>query len=140
MGSKVHMNPILAKELRLGSRSIRIPLTVLFYDLFLAIVAVTIIFAAGQANSSGAIDYSIYKLIYEIIGWIQIGIGMLIIPILTAGSIAGEREKQTLELMLTTPKSCLSIVWGKLLAAVANYMIYIISSIPIIAFMGVRIS
>ena len=37
------LNPILMKELKLGARSIRLPLTVMFYDIVLAIVAMCVI-------------------------------------------------------------------------------------------------
>lgn len=126
------MNPILAKELRLGSRSIKLPLAVMFYDLVLAVIAVIAIFIAAYANGSGT-DYTGFLVIYQVIGWTQLGITLLIVPILTAGTISGEREKQTLEIMLTTPKKPLSIIWGKLLSALSNYMLFIISSIPIMA-------
>ena len=126
------INPILAKELRLGSRSIKLPLAVMFYDLVLAVIAVIAIFIAAYANGSGT-DYTGFLVIYQVIGWTQLGITLLIVPILTAGTISGEREKQTLEIMLTTPKKPLSIIWGKLLSALSNYMLFIISSIPIMA-------
>lgn len=131
---KWRINPILNKELRLGSRSIRLPLSVMFYDIVLAIVAVIAIFIASYAGSyDGGVDFSGFLYIYQVIGWTQLGITLLIVPILTAGSISGEREKQTLEIMLTTPKKPISIVWGKLLAALSNYLIFIISSVPIMA-------
>ena len=111
---KWRINPILNKELRLGSRSIRLPLSVMFYDIVLAIVAVIAIFIASYAGSyDGGVDFSGFLYIYQVIGWTQLGITLLIVPILTAGSISGEREKQTLEIMLTTPKKPISIVWGK---------------------------
>ena len=121
------INPILAKELRLGSRSIKLPLAVMFYDLVLAVIAVIAIFIAAYANGSGT-DYTGFLVIYQVIGWTQLGITLLIVPILTAGTISGEREKQTLEIMLTTPKKPLSIIWGKLLSALSNYMLFIIYS------------
>lgn len=128
------LNPILKKELRLGSRSIRLPLSVMFYDIVLAIVAVIAILIAALAGSSeGGVDFSGFLYIFQVIGWIQLGITLLIVPILTAGAISGEREKQTLEIMLTTPEKPLSIIWGKLMASLSNYLIFIISSVPIMA-------
>ena len=115
---KRKLNPILKKELRLGSRSIRLPLSVMFYDIVLAIVAVIAILIAALAGSSeGGVDFSGFLYIFQVIGWIQLAITLLIVPILTAGSISGEREKQTLEIMLTTPEKPLAIIWGKLLAS-----------------------
>ena len=131
---KQMLNPILKKELRLGSRSIRLPLSVMFYDIVLAIVAVIAILVAALAGSSdGGVDFSGFLYIFQIIGWIQLGITLLIVPILTAGSISGEREKQTLEIMLTTPEKPLAIIWGKLMASLSTYLIFIISSVPIMA-------
>ncbi len=131
---KMNMNPILKKELRLGSRSIRIPLAVMFYDIVLAAIAVINIAVVSMGNRMAEdINFSGYLSVFQVIGWTQLGITMLIVPILTAGSIAGEREKQTLEIMLTTPKKPITIICGKLLASLSNYLIFVISSIPIMA-------
>lgn len=132
---KKQLNPILKKELRLGSRSIKIPLALMFYNIVLAFIAVIMIFSINTlSNGTGdAIDFTGFLYIFQIIGWTQLSITLLIVPILSAGSISGEREKQTLEIMLTTPAKPLSIVWGKLLASLSNYSMFIISSIPIMA-------
>lgn len=130
---KIKLNPILNKELRLGSRSIRLPLSVMFYDAFLAVVAVFIIFIIFMSNSEGSTDFSGYLAIYQAIGWMQLSIMLVIVPILTAGTISGEREKQTLEIMLTTPQKPMAIIWGKLLSSLANFMVFLVSSIPVMA-------
>ena len=41
---------------------------------------------------------------------------MLVGPVFSAGSVTSERERQTLDLLLTTPISPWQILWGKLLA------------------------
>ena len=41
---------------------------------------------------------------------------MLVGPVFSAGSVTGERERQTLDLLLTTTISPWQILWGKLLA------------------------
>jgi ABC-type transport system involved in multi-copper enzyme maturation permease subunit len=41
---------------------------------------------------------------------------ILVAPVFTAGSISSERERQTLDLLLTTTISSWQIMWGKLLA------------------------
>ena len=132
-GTKKSLNPILKKELRLGSRSIKMPLFVMGYDIVLALLAVICLFSIGLSGGNGSVNFSDYLYIYQIIGWTQLAITIIIVPILTAGTISGERERQTLDIMLTTPKKPISIVWGKLLSALSNYFIFIISSIPIMA-------
>jgi len=54
-------------------------------------------------------------------------------PAFTAGSISMEREKQTLDLLATTPISSLSIVIAKLLSALTYLFILIFASIPLTA-------
>jgi ABC-type transport system involved in multi-copper enzyme maturation permease subunit len=54
-------------------------------------------------------------------------------PSSTAGAISLEREKQTLELLVTTPISSLAIVIGKLLSALIYVFLLIAASIPLMA-------
>ena len=54
-------------------------------------------------------------------------------PSSTAGAISLEREKQTLELLVTTPISSVAIVIGKLLSALVYVFLLIAASIPLMA-------
>ncbi len=54
-------------------------------------------------------------------------------PAFTAGAISLEREKQTLDLLITTPISSLAIVLGKLFSALSYVFLLIVSSIPLTA-------
>ena len=54
-------------------------------------------------------------------------------PAYTAGAISLEREKQTLDLLATTPISSLAIVLGKLASALTFVFLLILSSIPLTA-------
>jgi ABC-2 type transport system permease protein len=54
-------------------------------------------------------------------------------PAFTAGAISVEREKQTLDMLATTPVSSLSIVIGKLLSALTYLFILIFASVPLTA-------
>lgn len=132
---KMKINPILKKEIRLGSRSIKLPLAIMFYNLLLAFIAiVTIAICTSIATyGGGSMNYTTLLSLFPVIGCTQMGIILLIVPIITAGSISGEREKQTLDIMLTTPVKPLSIVWGKLLASLSQIIMFVVSSIPIMA-------
>jgi ABC-type transport system involved in multi-copper enzyme maturation permease subunit len=56
-------------------------------------------------------------------GWIPLYTGYVVLfniligPVFAAGSITGERERQTLELLLTTTLSPWQILWGKMLSS-----------------------
>lgn len=127
----MRMNPILKKELVLGARSIKFPIALLFYSGFLSLVA---LFTLNNFSSNyyyyGDMNFESLTSIFMILGYIQLGMICVIIPILTAGSIAGERERQTLDIMLTAPVTPLSIILGKLFASMSNIFLFVISSLP----------
>jgi ABC-type transport system involved in multi-copper enzyme maturation permease subunit len=58
---------------------------------------------------------------------------VLLAPAFTSGAISLEREKQTLDLLVTTPISSLAIVVGKLLSALTWVFVLIGASVPLTA-------
>lgn len=58
---------------------------------------------------------------------------LILAPASTSGAISLEREKQTLDLLVTTPVSSLAIVLGKLVAALGWMALLVLGSIPIMA-------
>lgn len=128
-----HMNPILKKELMVGSRSIKMPLVILGINAFLALVVIFVMAVSGAASEINGYNYSGLTSLFPILSCIECGLLSLIIPIITSGSISGERERQTLDIMLTTPMKPFSIATGKLGSAMAVVMVYMVSSIPVMA-------
>jgi ABC-type transport system involved in multi-copper enzyme maturation permease subunit len=57
----------------------------------------------------------------------------ILAPASTAGTISGERERQTLDLLAVTPISSIAIVVGKLLSALTWVFVLITASIPVAA-------
>lgn len=131
----MRINPILKKELTLGSRTIKMPIALMFYNGFLAFVAVLILFSACSYYyyGGGAMEYGVLTAIFPTLAAIQMVLICLIIPVITASSVAGEREKQTLDILLTTPATPISIILGKVWAALSNVFMFIISSLPSMA-------
>ena len=74
---------------------------------------------AGKGVSS--IQYSSFMELYEFVTSMEFILLMFIVPAVTASAISGERERQTLDLMLTTRMSAGQIVTGKLLSASVPY-------------------
>ncbi len=56
---------------------------------------------------------------------------LFLAPAFTAGAISLEREKQTLDLLVTTPISTFAIVVGKLASALTFVFLLIVASIPL---------
>lgn len=131
MKKKMRINPVMKKELMVNSRSIKMSMAIMGVNAFLALIAVLAMAAAGGNVST--YEYSSLIILFPVLGCMECGMISLIVPILTSSSISGEREKQTLDIMLTTPVSPFSIAVGKLGSAMMMVMMYMITSVPIIA-------
>ena len=83
----------------------------------------------GQANASALIGQAIFSLL----SIFQLILVCFIAPAFTAGQISLEREKQTLDLLISTPMRPGAIVIGKLAAALAFVVLMIVAAVPITA-------
>jgi ABC-type transport system involved in multi-copper enzyme maturation permease subunit len=83
----------------------------------------------AQANASGLIGQAIFA----VLSVFQVILVSFIAPAFTAGQISLEREKQTLDLLVTTPLRPSAIVIGKLLTALAFVVLMIVAAVPISA-------
>jgi ABC-type transport system involved in multi-copper enzyme maturation permease subunit len=83
----------------------------------------------NQANTSAIVGQTIFTLL----SIFQLILICFIAPGFTAGQISLEREKQTLDLLVSTPMRPGAIVIGKLLAALAFVVLMIVAAVPITA-------
>lgn len=132
---KIKWNPIVKKDLQVTVRSMRISWGLFIYEGALAIaflLALRVIQSMGTYLSSGNI-YSYLIYLFPVTAVVQVCIVALYVPIITASSISGERERQTFDIMLTTCMSPLSIVSGKVASAVLRILFLVAASTPIMA-------
>lgn len=87
----------------------------------------------GLAGSAAFASAQIGAGIFTALLMLETLLVVALAPAFTAGAISLEREKQTLDLLSTTPISSLSIVVGKLLSALTYLFILIFASIPMTA-------
>jgi ABC-type transport system involved in multi-copper enzyme maturation permease subunit len=132
---------IMVKELRSRMRGRRafIVLTVylallafIAYGAYLVVAPIAADTAGGgdgfqQANASAFIGRSIFT----VLSVLQIVLVCVIAPAFTAGQISLEREKQTLDLLISTPLRPGAIVIGKLATALAFVVLMIVAAVPI---------
>lgn len=133
MKKKMRMNPIMKKEMMVGSRSIKMSLAIMGINGFLALIVLLVMGSNSVMGGMTGYDYSALSYLFPVLGCVECGLLSLIIPIITSGSISGERERQTLDIMLTTPVSPFSIALGKLGSAMMVVMMYMVTSIPVMA-------
>ena len=131
---KIRLNPIMKKDIKVTARSMKMAWGLMAYE---AILAFIFIIALSILSFESSYDYqNIYgELIslFPVIGIAQVSMTALTIPIMTASSISGEKERQTFDIMLTTCLSPGAIVFGKVISSVAEVVLYVIASIPIMA-------
>ena len=127
-------NAVCKKEMKLSVRTKKTTWGLFVFNSILALLGLLVFYVEfGRQSSYSTIDYSEMLMVYIIICLIEMCLIAFIVPSITAGSIAGEREKQTLEILLTTKLTSWQIIWGKLLSSISTLLLYIISSIPILA-------
>ena len=128
-----HINPILKKELVVNSRNMKMSWAIFGLNAFLSVVALTTMYALELSSADGGYNYSSLVSLFPILGVLECVILSFAIPTMTSGSISGERERQTLDIMLTTPVKPFSIALGKLESALVLVMMYMVSSIPVLS-------
>ncbi len=127
-------NPVFTREMKVSSRSIKTPLILAVFNFILAAFALTNMAAAiNIARDNAQMDYSVFIGIFIYVAIIEFVLILFVMPALTAGSISGERERRTLDIMLTTRLTPVKIVTGKLLSGLSNVLIILVSSLPILS-------
>ena len=133
---KLRWNPIVKKDLQVAARSMRISWGLFAYE---AVLAMTFILALsviqGESNSfySNGNIYGYLIYLFPVLAVAQVCIVALIVPVMTASAISGEKERQTFDIMLTTCMSPFSIVLGKVMSAILRILFFVAAGMPIMA-------
>lgn len=140
----MRINPVFKNELRLNTRTMKTSWSIFVYDLILVLVSIfTFSTMVEQARYGGSVNYRSMLVFYVIMAYAEFLLLVLIVPGLAAGGISGERERQTLDILLLTKMSPWQIIIGKLEASLSTMMILIISSFPVLSLVfvygGVRV-
>lgn len=137
-------NPVYQNEVKMSVRTIRLALLIMGFNGILAVLTLVSLYGAvNRSRFSGSVQFESVIQTYSTVAYIEFAMFMLLIPAVTAGSISGEKERKTLDLLLTSRMSTLSIVLGKLRASLNLVRILAISSLPVLSlvfiFGGIRI-
>ena len=124
------LNPILAFSATRRMRSFR---TILIAAAYTAVLLGVAVLTMGRLFGN---DVTIYGLrsgvtCYNALMIAQFALIVLIAPAMTSGAIAGERERQTLELLLVTNTRSFRIVAGKAMESFAMLALLIACGFPV---------
>lgn len=141
----LRQNPIILKELRYRMRSWRGLVDLGFYTLLLSIVGIIAYGSLSSANRGYYPYYAYYGSsaytntrsqelgtnYFTAIVVAQLFLACILAPGFSAGTIAGEKERQTYDVLLVTLLRPRDIVFGKLFASLAYLLLVIVAGIPV---------
>jgi ABC-type transport system involved in multi-copper enzyme maturation permease subunit len=122
-------NPVLTRELLVTLRSPRSFILQLLYIMALG----ALVYFYWPAGESGGHQVSpgVAKRLFDIFFLGQFFLVALMAPTFAAGSITGEKERKTYELLLASPLRPGTILVGKLLSSLTYLIVLIVSSLPL---------
>jgi ABC-type transport system involved in multi-copper enzyme maturation permease subunit len=122
-------NPVLSRELLVTLRSSRAFVLQLVYVVLLAAV---VLFAWPAAEGGvHLVSAGAAQRLFNLFFLGQFFLVALVAPTFAAGSIAGEKERKTYEMLLASPLEPGTILIGKLLSAMTYLVLLIVSSLPL---------
>ena len=127
-------NPIVVKEGVSRMRTWRAPVVATLYVSLIGAVGfawLTLGEAGSQFSDGRPVAAVVGSQAFAAMAFFQLGLVCLFAPALAAGAISGERERQTLDVLLVSRVSAFGIVWGKLLASMAYVLLLILSALPL---------
>ena len=106
-------NPVYKRECMVSARSFKLALVLLVFNGILALVALLNMYSAlAQVRLTAEVQYTGFLDLYMFVASLEFLMLILIMPAMTAGSISGERERQTLDLMRTSFWESWRQPWG----------------------------
>lgn len=127
------MNPVLRREAITTMRSWKTYATLVLFVGIAALGAALYIRTSVYYNYRLSFDPADMIWLYVLLAAVQMALIVLTTPAIAAGSISGERERQTLDLLLVTKMSPLSIVLGKLMSSLAYILLLVVAMLPVFA-------
>ena len=126
------MNPVLKNEMKLMGRSRQMVIIVTVFNLIMS-GAILLIFDGLQMmqRESGSSPWTNVSLAYAVIITLEICMLTLFVPPIASGSIAGEYEHQTMDILLTSRMNTKTIIKGKLLSSVSLALLLMVSCLPV---------
>lgn len=125
------INPVLEKEFRLRMRTIRSPLALLAYLIVIGLLALGYIYLEMHSRGSRGFSPESSRMLFYFLSGAQLVLVCFMAPGLTAGVISGEREKQTLNILLTTQQSSATIILSKLFSSLSFMFLIVFATLPV---------
>ena len=130
----LRINPVLGREIR---ERMRTPRAFVALTVFLLLLVLTVFIVYQGTTASGQIQIDLARQtrlgrdLFEWVLFIQAVLILFLVPGLSAGAVAGERERQTLLPLQVTLLRPRNVLIGKILAAISFLVLLIVASLPV---------
>lgn len=134
LGDLVALNPVVVKELRGRMRGARAFVVLTVYLLLLSgfVIFLYYLYSASTASAFSASQRGLVgKFVFGGVVGIELLLVCFIAPAFTVGSVSGERERQTYDLLRTTLLPARSLVLGKLGASLVYVFLLLFAALPL---------
>ncbi|MBX6351810.1 MAG: ABC transporter permease subunit [Thermoflavifilum sp.] len=123
-------NPLLLKELRQRMRTRRAPWLVTAYLLAMAALTFGLLYESMQGQLL-MLQPMRGEQVFVILSMLQLTVVLFLTPAFAAGAVSGERERQTLPVLLTTPLRVVDLLVGKVLSCSALLILLMVVAMPL---------
>ena len=129
----MRVNPVLRNESKISVRSIKFTLMIFAYIAVLSVAVMIYYSSLNEEIFSNGLYLESSKLFYVVMALGQAILLLFIVPALSSTAICSEREKQTLDILLSSKLTPFQIIIGKVSASSLRVIILIISTMPLYA-------
>ena len=126
----IRINAVLGKELTTRMRGWRAAAIITVYLAVLAAISL-IVLSSPVAPTNYTQSAQLGSTLFSLLSGFQMALITFVTPVSMADAISGERQRQTLDLLLVTRLSSPAIVFGKLLSGLAFDVLLILCSLPL---------
>ncbi len=132
-------NAVLRKDMLLDMKKPKVAVIMLIFNALLCLVALpflasTSLGAGGYSYGSvSSLTYRILIIMYMVLIWLEAVAICFLTPALTAGCVSIEKERQTMDVLLTTKMSTWEIIKGKYFSSIMLVIMLILSGLPIMS-------
>lgn len=128
------INPVFEVEIKKNTRTVRISWIITVCNLLLGAIALICFF--GESSVDGYMmpkSYTMPMRCYMMMAYLLFFLLLLTIPVIAGASVSMEREKRTLDLLMTTKLNPWRIIVGKLEASLGIIFVIAFSAMPALA-------
>lgn len=128
----LRVNPIIVKELRSRMRGGRAFITLTVILLLMAGIMYAVLqIILANARYSNIMSPQVGQAMFAALVYLELFMICAITPAVTSGAISSEKEKQTYEMLMATPLSPTSILWGKMVSAMSYVLLLLFAGVPL---------